>query len=306
VVAHLALADLLRDTPPAGPIACWRVVDVDHRRVARGGLVVCAGRLELVHRRTGRRTRHAYTAVQLGALEVVGAVRDAGPDDADARDVADVIAAVERGERLTAVLRLVAERFGTAEFGLEQALPDAADQIVADAATALQARFEAAYDTLYRTAERELAALSTAGYRLSPSLRLPAERALGRRLEAEILAQRGSSDPAGYDTALGLLDEAYRHGLEIDLPRAARALGRSFTAAVERAAAGVPEGFDAAHALLGMAEALGLQVELGHAQEILYEALTRPHGPVPPGSGLRRLGEAVGLAPGALGIPTSG
>jgi alpha-amylase/alpha-mannosidase (GH57 family) len=302
-VAHLALADLLRDTPPAGRLACWEVRGVAHRHTRRGSLALCAGTLELVHTRTRRRSRHAYAAAQLGSLEVLGAVRAAEQGDRDARDVDELVDAVERGTPLTTVLALLAERFGPAEFGLEQALPDAADQIVADAAAALEARFEAAFEQLYEAAEPDLAALTTAGYRLSPSLRLPAERALGRRLEAEILAQGGSWDRASYEAALGLVEEAYRHGLRIDVPRARRALEQSFMAAVGRATGDDANAVDAALALLGLADALGVRLALDRAQELLYDALTRRvHGPEGP---LRRIGLAVGLTPGRLGIPPS-
>jgi hypothetical protein len=273
-------------------------------------LALCAGTLELVHTRTRRRSRHAYAAVQLGSLEVLGAVRPAtadggaaGGDGGDARDVAELVDAVEQGVRLTTVLGILTERFGPVEFGLEQALPEAADQIVADAAAALEARFESTYEQLYEVAEPDLAALTTAGYRLPPSLRLPAEQALGRRLEAEILAQGGSWDRTAYEAALSLVDEAQRHGLRIDMPRARRALEQSLTAAVVRATEGDPEALDAAMGLLGLADALGVHLALDRAQELVYEAILAA-GPDPGAVGpLRRLGQAIGLSPGPLGIP---
>jgi hypothetical protein len=303
VVAHLALAVLLRDTPLEGRIARWDIEDVSHRHARRGGLALCAGSLELVHLRTRRRTRHAYAAVHLGGLEVLGAVRPANDPSSDDVDAAALVEALEGGARVTTLLRLLGERFGLAEFGLERALPDAADQIVHDAAGELEDRFEAVYEQLYDNARPQLAALATAGFRLPPALRFPAEMAVGRRLEAEILAQGGSWDRQAYVAALAMVEEAFRHGLRIDAPRAGRALVQSVLAAVERASAGGggsdDDGVDAALALLGLADALGVSLDLGRAQELAYEALLSS----PDDERLRRLGLAVGLSPGPLGIP---
>ncbi|MGI8664298.1 MAG: hypothetical protein ACR2LQ_13975 [Acidimicrobiales bacterium] len=74
-----------------------------------------------------------YAAIHLGDLEVFGASR---PVDAE-RDrgaFAELGAAVGRGDPVTMLLRLIAERFGPGEFGLDSALPDAAEQIAAGGA----------------------------------------------------------------------------------------------------------------------------------------------------------------------------
>src|SRR5690606_12227407 len=103
---------------------------------------------EVVHRRTRRRTRHAYAALHLGGLEVMGAVRDADP----ARDqgaLRALHAAFESGERVTTLLRMIGDELGPAEFGLEAALPDTAEQIVAGAARTLEERFAADSERLF-------------------------------------------------------------------------------------------------------------------------------------------------------------
>jgi hypothetical protein len=130
-------------------------------------------------------------------------------------------------------------------------------------------------------------------------------------LESEILAQGGSWDRTAYESALALVDEVYRHGLRIDVPRARRALEQSFMSAVERATPGDAdadvvdaEAIDAALALLGLADALGVRLALDRAQERVYDSLLAA-GSAAAESPLRRLGLAVGLTPGPLGIPPS-
>jgi hypothetical protein len=297
VVAHIALAGLLDEDRPAGSVAAWDIVEDDHRDEHRAALVVNAGRITLRHRRTGRVTRHAYAVLLIGALEVVGAVRavDGGRDEDDIRELFD---AVDRGDRLSQLLRLVGERFGPDEFGLDRALPDAADQIVAGAAAALESRFADAFDRLYGFNRREISSLVRAGLTLPPAIRLPAEMALARRLEAEITAQQGSWDPKAYEAALAAAREAEVQGLTIDAPRARQALEQALAAAVQRALAGEPDAVDAALALRDLATALGVSIDVSRPQEQVYDAVLAGGR-----DDLALLAAALGLATDHLGIP---
>ena len=297
--AHLAMADLLEGVRPSGPVAIWDVVGTDHHRVARGPITACTGVLALVHRRTRRVTRHAYAAVHLGGLEVTAAVRPAEPDR-DGDDVRALLEAVDRGERVTAVLRLVDDRFGPAEFGLESALPDAAEQIVASAASSLADRFGAAFTRLWLDHRAVFSSLSAAGFPLPRELRVPAELALDRRLESEIEAQHGSWDPEAYHAAVVIAGEAVQHGLTLDAPRARAALQRTFEDAVGRAVGGQHDAVEAALALLHLGWSIGVGVDVGWAQEAVYAALADGGG----GTALMLLGAELDLAVERLGIPS--
>jgi alpha-amylase/alpha-mannosidase (GH57 family) len=290
VVAHVALAGLLERKRPAGSITSWDVLEDKHRDSVRGALVVNAGRLTLRHRRTLRVTRHAYAVVFIGSFEVIGSVRPAD-DDRDDSDVRDLFEALDRGERLTALLRLIDERFGPEEFGLDRALPDAAEQIVAGAASLLEDRFADAFERLYGFNRRELTSLVRAGLPLPPVIRLPAELALGRRLEAEITAQHGSWDPHAYEAALATAREAESYGLSIDAPRARAALEQTLDAAVRRAANGEPDAVNAALAVRDLARSLGVGIDVSRPQEVVYDALLAGGR-----DDLRPLAEALGLA----------
>ncbi|MEA3018848.1 MAG: hypothetical protein QOI47_372, partial [Actinomycetota bacterium] len=264
---------------------------VDHVHADRGSVALCAGVLEIEHRRTRRRTRHAYAALHLGGLEVTGAVRDADPArDRDALRV--VAAAFDRGDRVTHLLRLVGDDFGPSEFGLEAALPDAADQIVAGAARSLEERLAAAYERLFDENRDTFRSLATAGYPLQADLRAAAEVAFDRRLEAALRAH-------AHDDAVAVVHEAIDNGLRIDAPRAREAMADTLAHSVRAAIAGEPGAVDAALALLRLRGTLGIGLDLQAVQELLYEALSTRPTPA-----LNLLGVAVGLAVERLASPT--
>ena len=297
VVAHLALRELLEMRPAPEQVAAFAVEVVDHDHADRGALALCNGRVRLTHRRTGRTTEHVYAALHLGGLEVVGATRpcDSRRDD-DALSI--LRTAFAKGAPVTTLLRLVGDGFGPNEFGLESALPDAAEQIVASAARTLADRFAAAYGRLFEDHEHTLVALARAGYQLPPELRAPGELALARRLEAAVAAQAGSLDPADYSVAVAIARQAQESGLTIDTPAAramvARMLDRAVAAAVAEPTRG--EGADAALTVLEVSRELGLTLDIERAQELVYDALASvPDGAAAPS--MRRLADALWLKP---------
>ena len=290
VVAHVALADLLEGKRPGGRLTTFDVHPVDHVHADRGTLTLCAGTIEVVHRRTRRRSRHAYAALHLGGLEVMGAVRDADASR-DSGALRALAAALEGGDRVTQLLRIIGDDFGPSEFGLEAALPDVADEIVAGAADALEERFANAYGRLFAENRATFRSLATAGFALPEDLRAAAEVAFDRRLEAELLNH-------AYDDAVAVVQEGIETGLRIDGPRAREALDRTLLQAVQQAIGGDSAAVDAALALLRLAGTLGISLDLGAAQEALYDALRARRT-----ASLSVLGAAVGLAVERLGEP---
>jgi hypothetical protein len=295
--AHLALVGLLEQERPTERIGAWDIVEDSHRIEHRGTLAMTTGVLRLRHRRTRREEAHAYAAVLIDALEVLGSVRPADAER-DAADTAEVFGAFDEGMRLSQLLRLVNERFGPSEFGLERALPDAAEQIVASAAAAVEERFDDAYDRLYRFNRADLRALVRAGLALPPAIRLAAQEALARRLERDILAQQGSWDSKAYDAALQTAREAGSYGLTIDAPRAAAVLEHTLEAAVRRGLEGDDAAVDAVLALRHLARSLGVGIDLSRSQELVYDVVLDGGD-----ERVRVLAEALDLAVSTLGIP---
>jgi hypothetical protein len=256
-----------------------------------------AGVIRLRHRRTGREDAFAYAAILIDALEVLGSVRaaDLRRDDVD---TTELFHAFEHDQRLSQLLRSVNDRFGPNEFGLERALPDRAEQIVASAVAAVQDRFDDAYDRLYRFNRAELRSFVRAGLTLPPAIRLAAEEALARRLEREILAQQGSWDSRAYSAALQTAREAESYGLSIDAPRARTVLEQTINLAVRRALEADEAAVDAVLALRHLARSLGVGLDLSRPQELVYDALLAEGS-----DDVRVLAEALDLAVGTLGVP---
>jgi alpha-amylase/alpha-mannosidase (GH57 family) len=306
VVSHLALLDLLEHRESAAVTGGHEVVDHQHRHQRRGGVAAVSGRVVLRHCRTRRVTEHVYAAVRLAGLEVVGAVRPADPAG-DEEAFARFDAAAEHGERVTALLRVIDQRFGPREFGLEAALPEAAGDIVASAAHELADRFAASLESLWVDSRDVLGSLATAGHPLEPELRAPVEFALGRRLRNALATVAGpegddlDATVAAVRAATDVAWEAHRLGVHLAHDRIGPALADAVEAATRRA---VADGDDDARStvvrdLLRLRRPLGIGVNLDRAQELVVDALDALDAD---GDGasprLRSLAAAIGVAVG--------
>ena len=292
VVAHIALVHVLERQGPPATVGPFEVIDHEGALVERGPLVGCGGRLTLVHRRTRRRTEHVYAAVHMGGLDVFGATRPPDPGR-DEQLFEEVARAVRSGARVSTVLRLLAEGVGPHEFGLDSALPDAADQLVASAARQLIDRFAATYEHLYADHRPRLNALMTAGYPLPPELRAPAEFALARRLEEEIAEMGDDASSDSFDVAQEIVREARQGGFQLASTRAAALMSRTLLTAVERVVEHREDArVDAALDLLRLARDVRMSIDVDRAQELVFDALRHGHD----GDAMRRLGDALGIA----------
>jgi len=292
VVAHVALVHVLERQEPLATVGPFDVGHHEGALVERGPLVGCGGRLVLTHRRTRRRTEHVYAAVHMGGLEVFGATRPPDPGR-DEQLFEEVARAVQSGARVSTVLRLLAEGVGPHEFGLDSALPDAADQMVASAARHLIDRFATTYEQLYADHRPRLNALMTAGYPLPSELRAPAEFALARRLEEEIVGVSGAASNEPFHAVQEIVREARQGGFQLASPQAAALMSNTVLAAVERVVDD-PDDVRAAFALglLRLTRDLRMSIDVDRAQELVFEALRHGRG----GESMRRLGDALGIA----------
>ena len=296
--AHLALASVLADQSPPSRLAAWEVEAVGHGRHERGSVALATGVATLRHRRTGRATAHAYAAIRVGGLEVLGATRPADPSR-DGADIRALRSAFLGGGPLTSLLRELGERFGPREFDVTAALPGSAEELLGDVANRLVDRFVAALEHLVNDARPTLEALVAAGYPLPAELALPAEVALAAQIEALVAARSGSTDVYDHEEAINLVKSPLAATIAIDTPAARRLHGEVVEGAIGKAVAGEPGGVEFALRALRLAEDLGVGVDLARAQEAVYGALVENVRPE-----LQPLGEALGLAVDALGLPT--
>jgi alpha-amylase/alpha-mannosidase (GH57 family) len=298
VAAHLALASVLAGQAPPGRLAAWDIEASSHGRHERGSVALATGVARVRDRRTGRTTAHAYAALRLGGLEVLGATRPADPDR-DRGDLKALRGAFLNGAPITALLRDLGERFGPGEFGIDAALPGSAEDLLGDVASRLVDRFVAEVAHLLDEARPTLEALVAAGYPLPPELARPAEVALAARIEALVGASRGSTDIEDHEEAIALARSPLAATIAVDTPAARALLGEVVDGAVGKAVAGEPGGAGFALGAIRLAADLGVGVDLDRAQEAVYAALVANARP-----DLEPLGEALGLAVDALGLPT--
>jgi alpha-amylase/alpha-mannosidase (GH57 family) len=296
VVAHLALLDLLEQQEGGPHIGGHEVVQHDRRRLRRGGYGGVSGRVELAHRRTGRRTTHVYAAVRLGGLEVAGAVRPAD-DERDDEAFARLADVAEHTDRVTAVLRVIVDAFGPREFGLEAALPEAAGAIVASTADALADRFAGAFARMWEDNRALLGALAMAGHPLAPELRMPIGFALARSVQAAMGVVAGET-AGDVEVALAAVSEAAEAATEARRLRVtgasdhgvAAAVGQALLAATRRAVAD-PAHVDVVLALVRLRRALDVGVDVDRAQELVVDARDGAEH-------VERLAAALGVAGG--------
>ena len=308
VVAHLAMIDLLERRDPPASLGGYDVLVLRHDRDDRGSVEMCTGRVELRHRRTRRVHEHVYAALRMGALEITGGTRPSS-GDAHAEDEAltEFGRAFRQGERVSGLVRRLLDHFavpdrGGMEFGLDSALPDAADQVLASTAQSLADRFDIEFERLVTDASDTFEALAIAGYPLPPELKLPVEMATARRLETDLVALARGYSPLTYHSARDLAEQAKVQGLSLMTPAVAAALreatlGAVTTAVEERHLTSV----ESAIAIVRLARILDPHVDLSRAQDTVYFALVRSSGEA--AAVLRPLGVALGLAVDALGIP---
>ena len=281
VAAHLALTDLL-----AGDAAAERhrrlragARAARDRRPGRGGRVRRPGRASPTGG-PGGAPSWAYAAVHLGGLEVFGAVRPAAGDDRAGRPGRGRPASATPGGRAgcTGLLRMVVDRFGPREFGLESALPGVGEDLLRATAQGLADRFVAAYDQLRSDHHDTLVALAVAGTPLAPELGGPIELALARRLEGALAAAVTSRDPAAYRGVRALAREAREEGVRLSSPGGGRHADRGADPG-GRGGDSPPRsgGGGGGRRLVTLARELALDVDMDVAQERIHEAL-RPGG----------------------------
>lgn len=298
VAAHLALASVLAGQSPPGRLAAWDVESISHSRHERGSVALALGLASLRDRRTGRVSAHVYAAMRLGGLEVLGATRPADPDR-DGGHLRSLRSAFLNGAPITAMLGELGHRFGPGEFDISAALPGSAEELLHGLAARLVDQFVAGVANLLDSAWPTLEALVAAGYPLPPQLALPSEVALAARIEALVGARGGSPHHEDHEEAIALARSPLAATIAIDTAATRRLLGEVIEAAVGKAVAGEPGGPELALNALHLAADLGVGTDLDRAQEAVYAALIAQARP-----DLEPLGEALGLAVDALGLPT--
>ena len=169
---------------------------------------------------------------------------------------------------------LAPEHRGGEEFGLDSALPDAADQVLRSTAQSLADRFDIVFERLVTDASDTFEALTLAGYPLPPELKVPMQMAWARRLETDLVALARSYSALTYRSARELAEQARVQGLNLMTPDVVAALRaatlRAVTTAVEERQLTAVE---PAIAMVRLALLLDPRFDLSRAQDQVYFAL---------------------------------
>ena len=139
---------------------------------------MCSGRVELRHRRTRRRHEHVYAGASTGRARDRGSDDDRSPPPmrlmTSFPSSAARSAMASECRRSSAGWSTTSRRpRGGVEFGLDSALPDAAEQVLRSTAQALADRFDVEFEHLVSDATDTFEALAVAGYPLASRAEAP-------------------------------------------------------------------------------------------------------------------------------------
>jgi alpha-amylase/alpha-mannosidase (GH57 family) len=294
VASHLAICSLVGDRDDAGDAPSFSFYRQSVRQESKGRLTLATGRLVLRRVATGDAYDFAYAAMHFGGTDFYCLLK-AFPGLPRFRRAEERLWMAARSGKLPALMGAAQDELGPDEFGLDHLLPDGRQRISSMAFDAIVGRLSETCVRTYDENERTIDMLLRAGFDLPRELRVAAELALGRRLEAELAAQRGSHDPAAYLKAVEISEDVARHGYAVDRGGANRIFGDILGGAVREALEdATDENIGAAAALVGLRDRLRLEVSLDPAQELLYETL---EGDESAGRGrFAELGDALGLS----------
>jgi alpha-amylase/alpha-mannosidase (GH57 family) len=314
IAAHLGISSLMDGESELAPTAGFRAEITDHRRERLDRRTLLTNHTILEHVATGLRHDLAVAAMHFGGVDFYCVVKPF-TTTTRFRASANRIWREFGSVSLPKLLRTIAKEFGPDEFGLDHVLPGARRRIFSNVFGTMVRRFSEHYASLYEDNQHSIEMLEHAGFELPWELRTAAEYTMGRRFEEEIRAQQASDDPAAYQKAVEIAEEAARHHYDIDMASTSALFGPMIASAVEQAL-GETEWEQAqgrwqtALSLVMLSKRLGLPGEtFARAQEIFYQGLMK--GVLPPQSPLNELGLQLGLAPTLLereatGLPGSG
>jgi alpha-amylase/alpha-mannosidase (GH57 family) len=298
VAAHLSIASLVDGEGERKDTAGYQVQSDEYRREQRDRLTLATCRIQLESSATGRQHDFAVAAMHFGGIDFYCVLRPF-PGLPRMRSAARRLWDDFTSASLPVILRTVAKEFGPDEFGLQHVLPGARRRIANTVFGNLVHRFADHYAQLYDDNRHTFEMLQQAGLELPWELRTAAEYTMSTRFEEEIRSQHESQDPASYQRALEISEEAARLGYKLNTEAVGRVFGTMIAGAVELAVAQDEQShWQTALTLLTLAQRLGLHAATERAQEILYLGLVENGVKLTPT--IRDLGTALGLAPRVL------
>ncbi|HZH32263.1 MAG TPA: DUF3536 domain-containing protein [Pyrinomonadaceae bacterium] len=304
IAASLAISSLLDKSEQDGEIAGHAFTLTDFRQEQHGRLALATGRIVLKTFATGKRLDFAAAAMHVGDVDFYCVLKEY-PGHEEFRAATENLWSQFRTGSVPALLRLMQEKFGPSEFGLEHLLPEGRQRIYEIMFGRMVGRFSEQYEYLYEENRRNIEMLQGAGFQLPEELRAAAEFTITRRLERELQKFEQRNDRAALREALRIAGEVARLGYRLDRTSMRGKFEKLIEATVGAAVGDSdPETYEAARALIDLAGELNLHANLERAQEIIYEAVRDGRAR---GAGASALAVKLGLAPGVSheAVPTA-
>jgi hypothetical protein len=273
IAASLAISSLVDKSEQDGEIAGHAFTLTDFRQEQHGRLALATGRIVLKTFSTRKRLDFAVAAMHVGDVDFYCVLKEY-PGDVVFRAATQNLWSRFRTGSVPALLRLMQEEFGPADFGLEHLLPEGRQRVYEIMFGRMVGRFSEQYEYLYEENRRNIEMLQQAGFHLPEELRAAAEFTITRRLEREMQKFEQQNDPAAFRAALKIAGEVARLGYRLDRTSMRHKFEKLIVATV-REAVNEPgaENYEAALALIDLAVELNLHANLERAQEIVYEVL---------------------------------
>jgi len=185
----------------------------------------------------------------------------------------------ESGER-EALREEASELFGK-RFTIRHFLTEDRERILRALSRNRIAAIEERFGEIYAESTTLLGLLKEANIPAPPSLIIPAQTHLTKRLTAEMELWERSLDPQGLEGLHGIVTEAARLGVPIDKSFAAQAFTGLVLEKTRLAAATLsPEGTGALERFINMAEEMGIAIEFRDVQNIVHSTLTSSIAPM--------------------------
>ncbi|HEX8070712.1 MAG TPA: DUF3536 domain-containing protein [Pyrinomonadaceae bacterium] len=296
VAASLAIASLVDQPDERDELAGYAFARSELEQQRHGRLALATARIDLESVATGKQQSYQAAAMQFGDIDFYCALKEFLNEE-EFNAATERVWAEFRTASLPTLLRVMQDKFGPREFGLEHLLPEGRKRTYEIVFGQMVARFAEEYERLYEENRRNIEILQRAGFELPVELRAAAEFTMTRRFE-QALSGLEDADPLAYQRAQQIADEIARHGYRIDRTNLQQHLEELLTRAVRRAVAQpAAEHYGAALALINIAQLLDLEANFERAQESVYETLMRG---APLTEGLRELAALLHLAPALL------
>jgi alpha-amylase/alpha-mannosidase (GH57 family) len=297
VASSLAIAGLVKESQSEGEAAGYKFRRDDFRARQHGRLRLATGHFHLESVTTGQAYEYALCAMHFGGVDFYSVLKNYPGGEAFTESAAKVWKSF-RAATLPTILRIAQEEFGVLEFGLEHVISDERDRISNIVFSELLKQFTEEYSSIYKRNRRTISMLQEAGFALPEELRAAAEFTLGRRFEEEIRRQQESKDPASYQKAIRIAQEASRRGYHIDRSESRKVFSKMISGVVAATIVDPsPSNVEAAVSLINLTAKLGIDADIEQAQEAIYLALAE--NLVSP-STISPLALRAGLSPGII------